>query len=87
MKNLITGHFPSASTADPDIFYFNFNTRVGRVYKNGGAVNYEAWIANEGTFPYVDSDGNGTLDIREPKLLHTGRCWLHRWKHIYTSFL
>ena len=66
MKNLIIGHFPSASTADPDIFYFNFNTRVGRVYKNGGAVNYEAWIANEGTFPYVDSDGNGTLDIREP---------------------
>ena len=66
MKNLITGHFPSASTADPDIFYFNFNTRVGRVYKNGGAVNYEAWIANEGTFPYVDSNGNGTLDIRDP---------------------
>ena len=66
MKNLITGHFPSASNADPDIFYFNFNTRVGRVYKNGGAVNYDAWIANEGTFPYVDSNGNGTLDIRDP---------------------
>ena len=66
MKNLITGHFPLASQADPTIFYFNFNTRVGRIYENGIPTEYEAWIANEGVYPYVDSDGDGTLDIREP---------------------
>ena len=66
MRNLITGHFPVASQADPNIFYFNFNTRVGRIYENGIPTQYEAWIANEGVYPYVDSDGDGTLDIREP---------------------
>jgi hypothetical protein len=66
MKNIITGHFPSANIADPDIFYFNFNSRIGRTYKDGEITSYEAWIANEGLHPYVDTDNDGTLDIREP---------------------
>ena len=66
MRNLITGHFPSAHIADPDIFYFNFNTKVGRTYIGGEVTSYEAWIPNEGFFPYLDTDGDGTLDIREP---------------------
>ena len=66
MKNIITGHFPSADQADPNIFYFNYNTRVGRTYIDNEIVSYEAWIANEGQPPYTDSNNNGVLDIREP---------------------
>ena len=66
MKNIITGHFPSADQADPDVFYFNFNTRIGRRYIDNQPISYEAWIANEGQVPYIDSDNDGVLDIREP---------------------
>ena len=65
MKNRIVDFFPHSTIAESNIFYYNKNSRTGRIYNESGFTDYYAWIPNEGLPPFIDSDNDGTIDIRE----------------------
>ena len=67
MKNRIVDFFPHSTIAESNIFYYNKNSRKGRIYNESGFTDYYV-IPNEGLPPFIDSDNDGTIDIGKQAL-------------------
>lgn len=66
----IVDYFPVLDSAQDGVFYFNRNTKVGKVYKGSDEETYYAVLPNMGDpgSRYPDSDGDGIADIRESSI-------------------
>ena len=66
----IVDYFPTLSSAQDGVFYFNRSTKIGKIYNGGGEETYYAVLPNMGVAGsrYQDSDGDGIADIRESSI-------------------